>query len=422
MSQFGVNTYLRKIYEALLVGGGSSGPAANVGVLDSVPTRINPSTIELQRAILANGGIPGLWRVTTAITGYAVDDYVFLKNVSQGNTANYQWHVINADGTGATANANPLPAANREPAGGSSTSTSSGSSLQAYQIDGEGTVLYGEVDNAAGTITPLGGGAAIAIGTGTGEAQLVPSSDVEIDRRYTATAPDRAPDYVAGNELLRLIQRQQGGAYSIAWLNADTGAFFETAPVNPTPEATGGAGVDFDPVAYDLNDGTIGRGWFDQSTQVLYADIDRATAIPIGSNPTDAIASSIQGVIGERATEQSVTTFTLNSQDEVLAPVPIPTGRKLVAFIAAIKVENYASATNSVVTVYPETSFFPTGASDEFEITEEGSQAPAQGNTVGHTGSDSGALEGVTFIRLRREDSSADITADISGRLILTLR
>ncbi len=191
----------------------------------------------------------------------------------------------------------------------------------------------------------------------------------------------------------------------------------------PNTSAAGStSSPEIDAVQYELNDGTVNRGWYNQTDQILYADIDRAVTVPIGAGATDAVLNSIQGLSGERPTEQLRTTFTLSAQNEISTPAAIPTGRKLISVLAAIKVTNYSSALNGVLTFYPEVSFFETAAADEFELIESDSSAPAQGDTVGHTGSDSGALEGAYAVRLRRADNTADITATVDCRLILTLR
>ncbi len=191
----------------------------------------------------------------------------------------------------------------------------------------------------------------------------------------------------------------------------------------PNTSAAGSANSpEIDAVQYELNDGTVDRGWYNQTDQVLYADIDRTVTVPIGTGATDAVLNSIQGLSGERPTEQLRTTFTLSTQNEVSTPVAIPTGKKLVSVLAAIKVTNYNSALNGPLVFYPEISFFQTAAADEFDLIEADSAAPTQGDTVGHTGSDSGSLEGAYAVRLRREDSTADITATVDCRLILTLR
>ncbi len=191
----------------------------------------------------------------------------------------------------------------------------------------------------------------------------------------------------------------------------------------PNTSAVGSANnPEIDAVQYELNDGTVDRGWYNQTDQVLYADIDRTVTVPIGTGATDAVLNSIQGLSGERPTEQLRTTFTLSTQNEVSTPVAIPTGRKLVSVLAAIKVTNYSSALNGPLVFYPEISFFQTAAADEFDLIEADSAAPTQGDTVGHTGSDSGSLEGAYAVRLRREDSTVDITATVDCRLILTLR
>ncbi|MEM9263987.1 MAG: hypothetical protein AAGA46_00510 [Cyanobacteria bacterium P01_F01_bin.13] len=300
----------------------------------------------------------------------------------------------------------------------SGTQTASGSSLQAYQIDGTGTVLYGEVDNAAGTITPLGGGAAVAIGTGAGEAQLVPNLDTEVDRRYTATAPDRAPDYVAGNELLRLIERTGGGSYAIAWLNADTGARFTTAPVSPTPEVSGGAGVDFDAVRYRLNDGTYGLGWYDQSTQVLYADIDRAAVIPIGANATDAVLASIH----EQDDSAPVATqFNLDTTDAISATFSPPTGAYFESITAEIRVSSYASVGNNPILFLLETTTFNPALASDFSLIAEGTQGSAVADITAQIAFSDDALKSISSVRVRRVDG-ADTSATALVRLSYTLR
>ncbi len=180
--------------------------------------------------------------------------------------------------------------------------------------------------------------------------------------------------------------------------------------------------IQLTPVQYQLNDGTLDRGWFNQGTQALFSDVNSTNSVTIGAGPTEAILNSIEGISGERATEFSRTTFTLSTQNEISTPVAVPTGKKIISVLAAIKVTNYSSALNGPLVFYPEISFFQTAAADEFELIEADSAAPAQGDTVGHTGSDSGALEGAYAVRLRREDSTADITATVDCRLILTLR
>lgn len=193
--------------------------------------------------------------------------------------------------------------------GSESSGTTSSAPIKAYQVNDTGPILYGEFDNAANTITPAGGGAAINVGTGATDAVLLADTDVEGGKYFTATAPDRAPDYVAGNELRRLFARTAEG-YQIRWLNVDTGVVFDTAPVSPTPQTSGGV-LDIDPVRYRLNDGTINLGWIDQDTGVLYEDVNRVTAVTVGTGPTEAILSSINDP--QPVHTNSVTTSTLTS-------------------------------------------------------------------------------------------------------------
>ena len=298
-SKQGSNTYLRLIFNALQSGGGGGGPAANVGVINATSTRINPSTLELQQALIGASFLPTIWRATTAGTGYAVGEYLLQKNISQINTPDYRWYVVTATGAVNQLTGN-VPEANRELAF-SSGGRSGGGIAVLYDIVSGATDLEGAWDIASAQVYPADGSAVIAIGS------------------------------TAGN----------------------------------------------------------------------------ATNLKLA---------------GERATNQLISEFTLNTQNAVSTPVAIPAGRKVQAVLMALKVTNYVSATNSIVVFYPEVSFFPTGASDEFAVAQSGIEAPVQGDTVGHTGSDSGALEGVTFIRVRRADGNADISADADIRLIITLR
>ena len=93
----GSNTYLRLIWLALQAGGGGGGTAANVGVLSSASLRINPSTLELQQALLGAQFLPTVWQGTGGT--YSTDQYLLQKNVSVTATPDYRWWLVDADGS-----------------------------------------------------------------------------------------------------------------------------------------------------------------------------------------------------------------------------------------------------------------------------------------------------------------------------------
>ena len=120
------NTLLYLIWQALQAGGGGGSPAANVGVINSSSTRINPSTLELQQALVASSFLPTVWEATGAGVGYAIGDYLIQRNTSVTATPNYRWYVVNS--TGAVSQlGGDVPSTDRQIASGSgSTTTTTG--------------------------------------------------------------------------------------------------------------------------------------------------------------------------------------------------------------------------------------------------------------------------------------------------------